>query len=157
MENWERHVGKHEPKVLEGKFVGYTEADNGYLVYVPNTCKVVAVRDVIIKQSEVGSIPDNTETPSLLDEGSKQLGIWHSDDGHQDVGSKQEQGTSTAIKEEWHHTESVITQETKLRRDASDVEEAALDEESIATRLSLRDSESLESLEFIKVRDSWIL
>ena len=36
------------------------------------------------------------------------------------------------------------TQETKLRRDASDVEEAALDEESTATRGSLRDSEYLE-------------
>ena len=36
------------------------------------------------------------------------------------------------------------TQETTLRRDASDVEEAALDEESTATRGSLRDSESLE-------------
>ena len=36
------------------------------------------------------------------------------------------------------------TQETTLKRDASDVEEAALDEESTATRGSLRDSESLE-------------
>ena len=39
------------------------------------------------------------------------------------------------------------TQETTLRRDASDVEEAALDEESTATRGSLRDSESLEDSE----------
>ena len=38
------------------------------------------------------------------------------------------------------------TQETTLRRDASDVEEAALDEES-AIRGSLRDSESLEDRE----------
>ena len=36
------------------------------------------------------------------------------------------------------------TQETTLRRDASDVEEAALDEESTATKGSLRDSETLE-------------
>ena len=100
---------------LEGKFVGYTEGDNGYLVYVPNTLKVVAVRDVIIKESELGSIPDNTETPDLLDEGSHQLGIWHPDDGHQDDGNKEEQGTSTAIKEEWHDAESVNTQETTLR------------------------------------------
>ena len=36
------------------------------------------------------------------------------------------------------------TQETTLRRDASDVEEAALDDDSTATRGSLRDSELLE-------------
>ena len=74
----DRDVSKPEPKALEGKFVGYTEEDNGYLVYVPNTRKVVAVRDVIIKESEVGSIPDSTETPDVLDEGSHQLGIWSS-------------------------------------------------------------------------------
>ena len=39
------------------------------------------------------------------------------------------------------------TQKTTLRRDASDVEEAALDEESTATRGSLRDSESLKDSE----------
>ena len=89
-------VSKLESNALEGKFVGYTEEDNGYLVYVPNTRKVVAVRDVIIEESEVGSIPVNTETPDLLDEGSQQLGIWHPDDGHQDDGNKEEQGTSTA-------------------------------------------------------------
>ena len=81
-------------------FVGHTEGDKGYLVYVPNTRKVVAVRDVILKESEVGSIPDNTETPDTLDEGSQQLWIWHPDNGHQDDGNKEEQGTSTAIKEE---------------------------------------------------------
>ena len=147
MRKWDRDVSKLEPKALEGKFVSYTEGDNGYLVYVPNTRKLVAVRDVIIKESEMGLIPDNTETPDLLDEGSQQLGIWHPDDGHQDDGNKEEQGTSTAIKEEWHYAESVNTQETTLRRDASDVEEAALDEESTATRGSLRDSESLEHSE----------
>ena len=36
------------------------------------------------------------------------------------------------------------TQETTLRRDASDVEEAALDEESAATRGSLEHLQSLE-------------
>ena len=108
-------------------------------MYVPNTRKVVAVRDVIIKESEVGAIPDNTETPDPLDEGSQQLGIWHPDDGHQDDDNKEQQGTSTAIKEEWHDAESVNTQKTTLRRDASDVEEAALDEKSTATRGSLRD------------------
>ena len=61
MRKWDRDVSKIEPKALEGKFVGYTEVDNGYLVYVPNTRKVVAVRDVIIKESEVGSISDNRE------------------------------------------------------------------------------------------------
>ena len=78
------------------------------------------------------------ETPDLLDEGSQQLGIWHPDDGRQDDGNNEEQETSTAIKEEWHDAESVNTQETTLRRDASDVEEAALDEESTTTRGSLR-------------------
>ena len=38
----------------------------------------------------------------LLDEESQQLGIRHPDDGHQDNGNKEEQGTATAIKEEWH-------------------------------------------------------
>ena len=147
MRNRDKDVSKLEPKALEGKFVGYTEGDNGYLVYVPNTRKVVAVRDVIIKESEVGSIPDNTETPDLLDEGSQQLRMWHPDDGHHDDGNKVEQGISTAIKEEWHDTESLNTKETTLRRYASDVEEAALDEESTPTRASLRGSESLEDSE----------
>ena len=60
---------------------------------------------------------------------------------------QKEQGTSTAIKEEWHDAESVNTQKPTMRRDASDVEEAALDEESTATRGSIRDSESLEDSE----------
>ena len=93
------------------------------------------------------SNPDNTETPDLLDEGSQQLGIRHPDDGHQNDGNKGEQGTSTAITEEWHGAENVNTQETTLRRDASDVEKAALDEESTATKWSLRDSESPEDSE----------
>ena len=124
----DRDVSKFELKALEGKFVGYTEGDNEYLLYIPNTRKVVAVRDLIIKESEVGSIPDNTETPDLLDEASPQLGIWHPDNGQQDDGSNEKEGTSTAIKEEWHDAENVNTRETTLRRDASDVEEAALDE-----------------------------
>ena len=147
MRKRDRDFIKLEPKALEGKFVGNTEGDNGYLVYVPNTRKVVAVRDVIIKESEMGSIPDNRETPDLLDEGSQQLGIWHPDDGHQDDGNREEQGTSTAKKEERHYAESVNTHETTLRRYASDVEEAALDEESTATRGSFGDSESLEDSE----------
>ena len=147
MRKRDRDVSKLDPKALEGKFVGYTEGVNGYLVYLPDTRKIVAVRDVIIKESEVGSIPDNTETPVQLDEGSQQLGIWHPDDGHQDDGNKEEQGTSTAIKEEWHDARSVNTQKSTLRRDALDVEEAALGEESTATRGSLRDSESLEESE----------
>ena len=147
MRKRDRDVSKLEPKALEGKFVGCTEGDNRYLVYVSNLRKVVADRYVIIKESEVGSIPDNTETPDLQDEGSQPLGIWHPDDGHQDDGNKEEQGTSTAKKEEWHDAESVNTQETTLRRDASDVEKAALDGESTATKGSLRGSESLEGSE----------
>ena len=136
--NWDRDVSKLEPKALEGKFVGYTEGENGHLVYKRSTRKVMTVRDVIIKESEMGSILENTETPDLLVEGSLQLGIWHPDDGHQDDGNKEQQGTSTAIKE-WHDAESVNTQETTPRRDASDVEETPLDEESTATRGSLGD------------------
>ena len=88
MRNRDRNVSKLEPKALEEKFVGFTEGDNGHLVCVPNTRKVVAVRDAIIKESEVGSVPDNTETPDLLDQGSQQLRIWHPDDGHQDDGNR---------------------------------------------------------------------
>ena len=77
------------------------------------------------------SIPENTETPNLLDEKSQKLGIWQPDDGDQDYDNKEGQGTSTAIKEEWHDAN---TQETTLRRDASDVEEPAPDDESTATR-----------------------
>ena len=91
----------------------------------------------------MGSIADNTKTPDLLDEGSQQLGIWHPDDGHQDDGNKEDQGTSTAIKEELQDA-SVNTQETTRKRVDSDVEESALDEESTATRGNLRDSELLE-------------
>ena len=122
MRKRDRDVRKLEPKALEVKFVGYTEGENRYLVYVPKTHKVAVVRDVIIKESEVGSIPDNTETPDLLDEWSQQLGIWHD-------------------------AESVNTQETTLRRDASIVEQAAPDEESTATSGSVRDSDSLEDID----------
>ena len=123
--------------------MGYTEEQNGYLVYIPNTRKVMAVRGVIIKESEVGSIPDNKETADLVDDGSE-LGIWHPDDGHQGDDNRERQDTSTAIKEEWHDAGSVKTQETALRQEASDVGETALDEGSTATRGSHRDSESLE-------------
>ena len=119
MRKRDRDVSKIEPKALEGKFVGYTEGDNGYLVYITNTCKVVAVRDAIIKESEVSSISDNTETPNLLDDGSQQLGNWHPDDGHQDYGNEEEQGISTALKREGHDAEHVNTQEPTLRPDAS--------------------------------------
>ena len=37
MRKRDRDVSKHEPKALEGKFVGYIEGENGYVVYVPNT------------------------------------------------------------------------------------------------------------------------
>ena len=76
----------------------------------------MAVRDMIIKASEVGSIPDNTEMPELLDEESQQLGIWHPDDGHLDDGNKEDQGICTAIEVEWHDAEIVNTQETTQTR-----------------------------------------
>ena len=69
------------------------------------------------------------QTAELLDDGSQQLGIWHPDDGHEEDGNRDKQGTS-ALKEERHDAESLNTQEKTLRQDASDVEEAALDEES---------------------------
>ena len=72
------------------------------------------------------------------------LRTWHPDDGHQDDGNKDKEGISNALKEEWHDTRSVNTRETALRRDASDVEEAAQDEDNTATRGKLRDSGSLE-------------
>ena len=34
MRKRDREVSKLEPKALEGKFVGYTEGENGYLVYL---------------------------------------------------------------------------------------------------------------------------
>ena len=84
MRKRDRVVSKLKPKALEANFVGYTERDNGYLVYAHNTRKVVAVRDLIIKDSEVSLIADNTETPKW----SQPLGIWHPDDGHKDNGNK---------------------------------------------------------------------
>ena len=49
MRKRDRDVSKLEPKTLEGNFVGYTEGDNRYLVYIPNTCKIMAFRDVVIR------------------------------------------------------------------------------------------------------------
>ena len=69
----------------------------------------MAVRDVIIKESDVGSIADNKETADQLDDGSE-LEIWHPDDGHQDDENRERQDTSTAINEEWHDAGSVNTQ-----------------------------------------------
>ena len=112
-------------------------------MYIPNTRKVMAVSDVIIKVSEVGSIPDNKETADLIKNGSE-LEIWHPDDGHQNDDNRERQDTSTAIKEDWHDAGSVNTYETTLRQEASDIGETALDEGSTATRGSHRDSESLE-------------
>ena len=43
MRKRDRDFSKLEPKALEGKFVGYTEGDNAYMVYIPNTFMVVAV------------------------------------------------------------------------------------------------------------------
>ena len=140
MRKRDRDVSKIQPNALEGKFVGYIDGNNEY---VPNTRNVVAVRDVIFEEPEVGSILTTERRPTYLMRGSLQLGIRHPVDGHQDDGNKEEQGTATAKKEEWYDAESVKTQETTLRRDGSDVEEAALDGESTATG-SLRDSESLE-------------
>ena len=53
---------------------------------------------MIIKESEVGSNPDNTVTPDILDDKSEQLEIWLPDDGHQNYCNKEKQGASTAIR-----------------------------------------------------------
>ena len=47
MSKRDRDVSKLEAMALEGKFLGYTEVDNGYLVYVPNTRKVIAVHQEV--------------------------------------------------------------------------------------------------------------
>ena len=66
------------------------------------------------------------------------------DDRQQDDGNKEKKNTSAAIRDEWHDAESVNTRATTLTRDAPGVEESALDEESTATRRSLKDSDPLE-------------
>ena len=110
--------------------------------------------------SETGSTTDITETPDLLPEASQQLGFRRPDDGHQDGGNKEKQDTSTAIKKQWHDTESVNIHKTTLRRGALDVEDSALVEETTATIESLRDSKSLkdgDTRRLVTVRDSWLL
>ena len=147
MRKRDRGLSNLETKACEGKLADYTEIDNGHLLYVLNTRKMVEVWDVIIKESEVGSIPNNAETPDILDEGSRQLGSWHPDDGHPNNGSQEKQGTSALLNEEWHDTKSVNTQETTLKRDVLVVQEATIDEGSAATRESLWDSQSLENID----------
>ena len=49
------------------------------------------------------------------------------------------------MKVEWHDIESVNTQETILRRDASDVEEAVLDEERTAIKRIFGDSDFMQN------------
>ena len=46
-------------------------------MFISISRNVKAVRVVIIEDSKCGSIPDKTETPGLLDEGSQQYGICH--------------------------------------------------------------------------------
>ena len=60
-------------------------------------------------------------------------------------GKKEKRGTPTALKEVWYDAEMVNKRETTLRRDALDVEKAALVEKSTATSEKPRDSESLEN------------
>ena len=74
MRKRDRDVSKLEPKALERMFVADTEGDNGYLVYVPKTRKVVAVRDVIIKESEVVSILTTQRHPTCLMTGHSNWG-----------------------------------------------------------------------------------
>ena len=94
----ETEVTNLKTKALDGELVVYTVDDNGYLRFILNSRKVMAVRGIIIKEKKVGLIRDNTETFGLLDEASQQLGIWYTDGDNQDDGSKRRQDTSTAIK-----------------------------------------------------------
>ena len=77
------------------------------------------------RESEVGSHPDNTETYDLLDEKSEELGFWHPDDGNLHKGKPQILVASTAKEEEWSDIESMITQDTALRIESTDVAEEA--------------------------------
>ena len=90
----ERDVNKLEPKALEGTFASYTEGDKGYQIHAGWW-----QLEMRLSRSPIWAQFLTTQTPNLLDEGSQQLGIWHPDDGHQDGGNKEEQGTSTAKKE----------------------------------------------------------
>ena len=67
----DRDLSKLETMVLERKFVNQTEADNGYLAILAIIYMVIEVRDWIIKESEVGLMPEKTETAVLLDEASE--------------------------------------------------------------------------------------
>ena len=74
-------------------------------------CWQFVIRDVIIKKSEVGSIPDNIEDLTTR-RGVTATGDLVPSDRHRDD-SKKEEGTYTAVKEEWHYPESINT--LKLR------------------------------------------
>ena len=87
-------------------------------MYVPKTRKVMAVRDVI-KKSELCSI-------------SERLCVVR--DPNEAVATKRNRAHHCK-KEEWHDAESMSRQQRTLRRGASVFEEAALDEESTATRV----------------------
>ena len=54
---------------------GYTEGDMGFLVFRPNSRKVMVVWDMNFKESEESIIPGNTETPDLLDGGTEKVRI----------------------------------------------------------------------------------
>ena len=82
MGNRDRYFNKLETKAMEKNVTRFTEGGNGNLVFIPNLRKVMAVRDVIIKENEVGAIPDNAEKSDLLDEEPEQQGIWYPEDGH---------------------------------------------------------------------------
>ena len=69
-----RDLSKLEANAQERKFVAFMEGDNGYSVYLPNTHKVVSVPNVISKESDVSSIPDDTQTPDVLDKGHSNWG-----------------------------------------------------------------------------------
>ena len=46
---------------LEGKFVGYIENDNGYLLQIPVSRKVMDAQGIIIKESEEVSNPERED------------------------------------------------------------------------------------------------
>ena len=105
MRKGDGEVSKFKSKALEGQFVGSTEYDNRYQVSIPNSRKVMRVRDKIFKESDMGSIGDNNDTTDQLGERSEQLEIWHRDDVNQDNGNKERHGMSTAAEDELQNVE----------------------------------------------------
>ena len=67
-------------------------------MYIAISLRVKAFRDQSIKKSAMGSNPDKTEMPELLDEGSKQLVIGQPEAPHSHIERTEKPGPYTVIK-----------------------------------------------------------